>query len=94
MIILVITSNVHKCPLVELTDNYIAQVLSGDGRRKVQVKFTKGLKKGARKEIIADLGKTVEEMNKQTIGNICLKINAKTPSATMFGPTGGSDIKT
>ena len=50
MIILVITSNVHKCPLVELTDNYIAQ--------------------------------------------ICLKINAKTPSATMFGPTGGSDIKT
>ena len=101
-----ITLNVCNSSLVELTDD-IAQVLSGDGRRKVQINFTKGLteeqaktmtkdmdglkvkyimptkegepphkrifkvnglKKGANKEIIPDLGKTVEEYFKEHYG--------------------------
>ena len=50
-----ITLNVCNSSLVELTDDVVAQVLSGDGRRKVQVNFTKGLTEEQAKTMTKDM---------------------------------------
>ena len=47
--------NVRHSSLAELIDNDIAQVLSGDGRRKVQVNFTKGLTEEQAKTMTKDM---------------------------------------
>ena len=46
---------VRNRSLAELIDNDIAQVLSGDGRRKVQVNFTKGLTEEQVKTMTKDM---------------------------------------